>query len=49
MLTLSATQVKQATARERAYNLSDERGMFLLVNPAGAKYWCLNYRLSGKE
>ena len=46
---LSATQVKQATARERAYKLSDERGMFLLVNPAGAKYWCLNYRFSGKE
>ena len=46
---LSATQVKQAKARDKAYKLSDEKGMFLLVNPNGSKYWRLKYRFGGKE
>tara|TARA_R110001599_G_scaffold353459_3_gene592819 strand:+ start:7826 stop:9052 length:1227 start_codon:yes stop_codon:yes gene_type:complete len=46
---LTATAVKQAKAKEKPYKLSDEKGMFLLVNPNGAKYWRFKYRFAGKE
>ena len=46
---LTATAVKQAKAKEKPYKLSDEKGMFLLVNPNGSKYWRFKYRFAGKE
>ena len=46
---LKAAQVKQAKAGEKPYKLSDGKGMFLLINPNGAKYWRLKYRFGGKE
>jgi Arm DNA-binding domain len=46
---LTATAVKQAKAKEKPYKLSDEKGMFLLVNPNSSKYWHLKYRFGGKE
>ena len=46
---LTATAVKQAKAREKPYKLSDEKGMFLLINPNGSKYWRFKYRFGGKE
>lgn len=46
---LTATAVKQAKPKEKSYKLSDERGMFLLVQPNGARYWRLKYRFAGKE
>ncbi len=48
-MALTATAVKQAKPREKPYKLSDEKGMFLLVNPNGSKYWRLKYRFGGKE
>lgn len=32
-----------------AYKLSDEKGLYLLVNPTGSKWWRLKYRIGGKE
>jgi integrase len=46
---LTATAVKQAKPREKPYKLADERGMYLLVNPNGSKYWRLKYRYGGRE
>ena len=46
---LSATAAKQAKPKDKPYKLSDEKGMFLLVNPNGSKYWRLKYRFAGKE
>ena len=46
---LKAAQVKAAEVREKPYKLSDGKGMFLLVNPNGSKYWRLKYRFGGKE
>jgi hypothetical protein len=46
---LTATAAKQAKAKAKSYKLSDEKGMFLLVNPNGSKYWRLKYRFGGKE
>ncbi|WP_372750078.1 tyrosine-type recombinase/integrase [Litorivivens sp.] len=46
---LTATGVKQAKPREKPFKLSDGGGLFLLVNPAGSKYWRYKYRYLGKE
>ena len=46
---LSAVAIRNAKGREKAYKLSDGAGLFLLVNPNGAKYWRLKYRLHGRE
>ncbi|MBS0458160.1 MAG: DUF4102 domain-containing protein, partial [Proteobacteria bacterium] len=37
MLTPSAVQ--NAKPKDKPYKLADERGMFLLVTPAGGKLW----------
>lgn len=46
---LTAMTVKQAKGKDKQYKLFDEKGLFLLVNPKGAKYWRLKYRFGGKE
>ncbi|MAG00892.1 MAG: integrase [Acidiferrobacteraceae bacterium] len=46
---LTAIQVKNAKPKEKQYKLTDGEGMYLLVLPAGGKYWRLKYRYSGKE
>ena len=45
MLTPSA--VTNAKPRAKPYKLADERGMFLLVTPAGGKRWRFKYRRPG--
>jgi integrase len=42
MLTPSA--VANAKPQAKPYKLADERGMYLLVNPDGAKWWRFDYR-----
>lgn len=46
---LTAIKIKQAKPRERPYKLSDGGGLYLLVNPAGSRYWRYKYRFAGKE
>ena len=46
---LKAAEIKAAKPREKPYKLADGKGMFLLVNPNGSKYWRLKYRYGGKE
>ncbi|TAM88460.1 MAG: DUF4102 domain-containing protein [Candidimonas sp.] len=48
-MALSDTAVRQAKPRSKQYKLADEKGMFLLVRPNGAKYWRLKYRIGGTE
>jgi integrase len=48
-MALTATAVKQAKPKDKAYKLADGAGLFLLVNPKGAKYWRYKYRYGGKE
>ncbi|MFT3791761.1 MAG: integrase arm-type DNA-binding domain-containing protein [Rudaea sp.] len=45
MLTPSAVQ--NAKSRAKPYKLADERGMYLLVRPDGARWWRLDYRRPG--
>lgn len=47
---LSDTAIKNAKPLiDKAYKLQDEKGMYLLVNPNGSKYFRYNYRFNGKR
>ncbi|MFM8332407.1 MAG: Arm DNA-binding domain-containing protein, partial [Candidatus Methylumidiphilus sp.] len=46
---LTDTACKNAKPRDKAYKLSDEKGLYLEAMPTGAKYWRLKYRHGGKE
>ena len=48
-MALTAIEVKNAKASNKPRKLSDGGGMFLLVQPNGAKYWKLSYRYGGKQ
>lgn len=46
---LSDTAIRAAKPREKPYKLFDERGLFLLVKPSGARLWRLKYSHGGVE
>jgi integrase len=48
-MALSDVQIRSAKPRDTSYKLSDEKGLHLLVTPAGGKLWRLKYRLNGVE
>lgn len=48
-MTLTALAVKNAKPLTKPYKLFDGRGLFLLVNPNGSKWWRFKYRYDGKE
>ena len=43
---LSDTAIKNAKPLEKPYKMPDERGMYVLVNPNGSKYFRLDYRFN---
>ena len=46
---LTAIAVRNAKPDKRPRKLSDEKGLYLLVQPKGSKYWRMKYRFAGKE
>ncbi len=40
---------RNAKPKEKTWKLHDVRGLFLLVNPDGSKWWRLRYTLNGKD
>ncbi len=46
---LTDTAIRNAKRRARPFKLADGEGMYLLVQPSGARYWRLKYRYAGKE
>lgn len=48
-MSLTAIAIRNARPRAKAYKLTDERSLFLLITPAGGKYWRLRYRYLGKD
>ena len=44
---LTATEVKQAKARDKVRKLTDGGGLHLQVKPTGARYWRYNCRYAG--
>lgn len=45
---ITDTAIRAAKPAEKPYKLSDERGLYLLINAAG-KYWRLDYRFDAKR
>ena len=48
-MSLSDAAIRAAKPRERAFKLSDEKGLYVEVAPSGGKWWRLKYRFDGKE
>lgn len=49
-MSLSDTAIKKLKPREdKAFKVSDEKGMYLLVRPNGSKYFRFDYRFEGKR
>ena len=48
-MALTDTAIRNIKPREKAFKLSDERGLFLHIMPTGSKRWRFKYRFDGKE
>jgi len=48
-MSLTAIAIKNARPKVKPYKLTDERALYLLVMPNGAKYWRMKYRHLGKQ
>jgi len=48
-MALTDTALRLAKPRERAYKLADGRGLCLLVQPTGSKWWRYRYEYQGME
>ena len=46
---LTDRAVRAAKPEAKPRKLFDERGLFLLISPAGGKWWRFKYRFDGKE
>ena len=46
---LTDVDIRKAKPRDEPFKLSDGKGLYLLVTPAGKKLWRLRYRLHGRE
>jgi hypothetical protein len=49
MPTLTELRVKAAKPGEKPYKLFDQRGLFVLVTPAGGRLWRFKYKRGGVE
>jgi integrase len=48
-MALTDTAINKTRPADKPFKLYDGRGLYLLVQPNGAKYWRLKYRFSEKE
>ena len=48
-MALTDTAVRNAKPGQKPVKLADEKGLLLLINPNGTKYWRQKYRIGGKE
>ena len=46
---LTDTAIRNAKPREKPYKLAGGGGLYLLINPSGARWWRLKYRVGDKE
>lgn len=46
---LSDTRIRAAKPREKPYKVFDTEGLFVVVTPAGGRWWRQRYRYAGKE
>lgn len=45
---LTDISIRNAKGQEKPYRMSDGRGLFLIVNPNGSKWWRFTYAFQGK-
>ena len=45
---LTDTKIKNAKPQDKQYKLYDTAGLFMIVSPAGGKWWRFKYRFDGK-
>jgi len=43
---LTDTQVRKVKSREKSFKLADGKGLFLVVQPNGSKYWRFRYQFA---
>lgn len=48
-MALTDSKIRQLKAGEKDAKISDEKGLYLLIKPTGAKLWRVKYRFAGKE
>lgn len=48
-MALTDVAARTAKPKEKAYKLTDERGLYLVVDPRGGKLWRFNYRFERKQ
>ena len=48
-MALTDTAIKKAKTKEKPYKLSDEKGLFISIQPRSGKWWRFKYRFDGKE
>lgn len=46
---LSDLALKKANPADKPYKLTDEKGLYILIQPTGGKLWRMNYRFDGKQ
>ena len=46
---LTDTKARNAKPKSKQFKIFDTDGLFLLVSPAGGKWWRFKYRFGGKE
>ena len=46
---LNDIKCKSIKPKDKIFKVSDEKGLYLEVNPSGSKYWRFKYRFDGKE
>ena len=46
---LTDSQSRNAKPQAKPYKLADGKGLYLLINPDGAKFWRMKYRFEGAE
>ena len=46
---LTDTKIKKAKVKDKAYKLTDGKGLLLEIAPSGGKRWRFRYRIDGKE
>ncbi len=46
---LTDTAIKKLKPAEKPVKVTDERGLYLLINPTGSKLWRWKFRFDGKE
>ena len=46
---LSDAKIRSLKPKEKAYKVYDERGLYMVVNPNGSRWWRFKYKYDGRE